>query len=132
MPRLLELQDRTTIRIEDEHFGEGGTGKVYRILEPISLKNQVVKLYYDNKRTHETELKIKNLASRTIKQSEHESIVWIKDIVYECGKFAGFTMNYADGINFSDFLSPSAYSVQTDHQIPSQIDHQFCWRKMLE
>jgi hypothetical protein len=105
MPRVLQLQDNTNITIESTPFGNGGTGEVFKIISPSSLTNQVVKIYFPKKQTVESELKIKDLASRQIRQSEHESIIWIKNVVYEKAKFVGFTMNFANGIDLIDFLT---------------------------
>lgn len=105
MPRVLQLQDNTNISIESTPFGSGGSGDVFKILSPASLTHQVVKLYHKERLTNDAELKIKDLATRKIKQSEHESIIWVKNIVFESGTFAGFTMNFANGINLEKFLN---------------------------
>ena len=105
MPRVLQLEDKTNITIETEPFGSGGSGEVFRILSPSYFTSQVVKLYYKERLTKEAENKIRYLVSKEINQGEHESIVWIKNVVLDNGKFAGFTMNYADGIGLEQFLN---------------------------
>jgi len=105
MPRVLQLQDNTNITIESTPFGSGGSGDVFKILSPTNLTHQVVKLYHKERLTTDAELKIKDLATRKVKQSEHESIIWVKNIVFESGTFAGFTMNFANGINLGKFLN---------------------------
>ncbi len=105
MPRVLQLQDNTNITIESTPFGSGGSGDVFKILSPTTLTHQVVKLYHKERLTNDAELKIKDLATRKVKQSEHESIIWVKNIVFESGTFVGFTMNFANGINLEKFLN---------------------------
>jgi len=105
MPRVLQLEDKTNITIDTEPCGSGGSGEVYKILSPSYLTNQVVKLYHKERLTKEAENKIRHLISKKINQGEHESIVWIKNVVLDNGKFAGFTMNYADGIGLEQFLN---------------------------
>jgi len=105
MPRVLQLEDKTSITIDTEPCGSGGSGEVYKILSPTYLTNQVVKLYHKERLTKEAENKIRHLISKKINQGEHESIVWIKNVVLDNGKFAGFTMNYADGIGLEQFLN---------------------------
>ncbi|MEO8821746.1 MAG: hypothetical protein ABI267_02235 [Ginsengibacter sp.] len=105
MPRVLHLEDKTTITIDSEPFGSGGSGDVFRILSPSHLSNQVVKLYHNERLTNDAENKIRHLVSTRISQREHESIVWIKNVVLDDGKFVGFTMNYADGIGLEQFLN---------------------------
>lgn len=105
MQRVLQLEDKTNITIDTEPWGSGGSGDVYKILSPSYLANQVVKLYHKERLTKEAENKIRYLISKKINQGEHESIVWIKNVVLDNGKFAGFTMNYADGIGLEQFLN---------------------------
>ena len=105
MPRILQLEDKTNITIDTEPCGSGGSGDVYKIISPSHYTNQVVKLYHKERLTKEAENKIRHLVSKRINQGEHESIVWIKNVVLDNGKFAGFTMNYADGIGLEQFLN---------------------------
>jgi hypothetical protein len=105
MPRVLQLEDKTGITIDTESCGSGGSGDVFKIISPSHLTNQVVKLYHKDRLTKEAENKIRHLVSKKINQGEHESIVWIKNVVLDNGKFAGFTMNYADGIGLEQFLN---------------------------
>lgn len=105
MPRVLQLEDKTSITINSEPCGSGGSGEVYKILSPSYLTNQVVKLYHKERLTKEAENKIRHLIFKKINQGEHESIVWIKNVVLDNGKFVGFTMNYADGIGLEQFLN---------------------------
>lgn len=102
--RVLQLEDKTNITIEPEPCGSGGSGDVYKILSPSHLTNQVVKLYHKDRLTKEAENKISHLVSKKINQGDHESIVWIKNVVFENGKFAGFTMNYAEGVGLEKFF----------------------------
>ncbi len=104
MPRVLQLEDGSNITIDTEPFGNGGSGDVFKILSPSHLTNQVVKLYHKERLTNEAENKIKYLVSKRINQGEHESIVWIKNIVLDNGRFVGFTMNYADGVGLEKFF----------------------------
>jgi len=105
MPRALQLDNKTNITIDTEPFDSGGAGDVYKILSPTNLAHQVVKLYHKERLTKDAEEKIKYLVSKKISQGEHESIVWVKNIVFDNGKFVGFTMNYADGIGLGQFLN---------------------------
>ncbi|HWY36557.1 MAG TPA: hypothetical protein VNX68_18080, partial [Nitrosopumilaceae archaeon] len=105
MPRVLQIDDKTNITIATEPCGSGGSGDVFKILSPTNLTNQVVKLYHQERLTKESEEKIKYLVLKKINQGEHESIVWIKNVVLDNGKFVGFTMNYADGIGLEQFLN---------------------------
>ncbi len=105
MSRVLQLEDKTNITIDTEPCGSGGSGDVFKIISPPYLKNQVVKLYHKERLTKEAENKIRYLVSKKINQGEHESIVWIKNLVVENGKFIGFTMNYANGIGLEQFLN---------------------------
>ena len=104
MSRIVQLESGVTITI-DEPFDEGGSGTVHKILSPASLTNEVVKLYNKEKLTKEAEQKIRYLISRELKQDEHESIIWIKDVIVENGKFIGFKMNFAKGIGLHQFLN---------------------------
>ena len=105
MSRVLQLEDKTNIIIDTEPCGSGGSGEVFKILSPSYLTNQVIKLYHKERLTKETENKIKHLVSKRINQGQHESIVWIKNVVLDNGKFAGFIMNYADGIGLEQLLN---------------------------
>ena len=105
MSRVLQLDNKTNITIDTDPCGSGGSGEVYKILSPINLTNQVVKLYHKERLTKEAEEKIKYLVLKKINQNDHESIVWIKNVVVDNGKFVGFTMNYADGIGLEQFLN---------------------------
>ncbi|MBK7884803.1 MAG: hypothetical protein IPJ81_14215 [Chitinophagaceae bacterium] len=105
MPRVLHLEDKTNITIDTEPYGSGGSGDVFKILSPSHFTNQVVKLYHKERLTKEAENKIRHLISKKINQGEHESIVWIKNVVLDNGRFVGFTMNYADGIGLEQFLN---------------------------
>ena len=93
MPRVLQLDNKTNITIDTEPCGSGGSGEVYKILSPTTLTNQVVKLYHQERLTKDAEEKIKYLVSKKINQSEHESIVWIKNVVVDNGKFVGLTLS---------------------------------------
>lgn len=105
MPRILQLDNKINISIGAEPCGSGGSGEVYKILSPVNLTEQVVKLYHKERLTKESEDKIKYLILKKIDQGEHESIVWIKNLVVDNGKFVGFTMNYAAGIGLEQFLN---------------------------
>lgn len=105
MPRVLQLDDKTQITIDEDPCGSGGSGEVYKISSPATLSQQVVKLYHKERLTKEAEDKIRYLSLKKIYQGDHESIVWIKNLVFDSGKFVGFTMNYAKGIGLEQFLN---------------------------
>lgn len=105
MPRVLQLQNNTNITIESIAFGSGGSGDVFKIIAPSNYTHQVVKLYHSDRLNTITERKVKKILATPIQFADHESIIWIKDVVYENGVFVGFTMNYAEGVNLGNFLN---------------------------
>ena len=76
MSRVLQLDNKTNITIDTDPCGSGGSGEVYKILSPINLTNQVVKLYHKERLTKEAEEKIKKplITNIDTKISKIESI----------------------------------------------------------
>ena len=100
MSKSVHLKNGTILRLQDKAFANGGEAELFKIISPKHLKDQVVKKYKPEKRTKEREEKSIFLAKNPPviqKDIEHHSVIWINEIVYENGKFCGFTMPFAKG-----------------------------------
>ena len=88
-------------------LGSGGEGTVYAVTDNPSL---CVKIYHEQKRTPELELKIKAMIDAPPKDptlaAGHYSICWPTHLVYEdevCTKFLGFAMPLIDKKVFKEY-----------------------------
>lgn len=101
MPKKVTLhQSNETIQLEGTPFAAGGEGELFKIIAPSHYRNYVAKLYFENKRTELQATKIHYLIGNPpelVQQEGHQSIIWMKDSVYENGQFAGFIMPMAEG-----------------------------------
>ncbi len=100
MPTSVKLKNGIELKLEQRAFASGGEGELFRIINPVSYQNQVVKIYKLEKRTKEREEKTEFLASNPPSfqfQEGHHSVVWVNEVVFENGKFCGFTMAMAKG-----------------------------------
>jgi|LakMenEpi03Aug12_release.lakeMendotaPanAssembly.Ray.scaffolds.fasta_scaffold24786_7 DNA-binding helix-hairpin-helix protein with protein kinase domain len=100
MPTSVQLKNGTTLQLEHKAFASGGEGELFRITNPISFQNQVVKIYKLEKRTKERENKTEFLATNppTLQVHDgHHSVIWVNQVVFDNGKFCGFTMPIAKG-----------------------------------
>ncbi|MCW3466956.1 protein kinase domain-containing protein [Chitinophaga nivalis] len=99
MSKIVQLKNGTKLLLEDKAFASGGEGDLFRIINPVSFQKQVVKIYKPDKRTKEREQKIEYLAANLplLHQDDHHSVIWVNQVVYENGKFIGFTMPAAKG-----------------------------------
>jgi len=100
MPQQVQLKNGTALTIEDDAFADGGEGELFRILQPATFKDQVVKLFYTVKRTADRERKIDFLIRnppKSLGQNGHHPVIWPAQTVYQGGTFAGFTMPLAHG-----------------------------------
>ena len=100
MQTSVQLKNGTTLQLEHKAFASGGEGELFRIINPVSFQNQVVKIYKSEKRTVERENKTEFLATNPpIFQVHdgHHSVIWVNQVVFDNGKFCGFTMPIAKG-----------------------------------
>ena len=96
----VQLKNGTVLQLESKAFKSGGEGELYRITHPVSFQNQVVKIYKPEKITKERENKIEFLAGNPPSlqvQDGHHSVIWVNQVVFNHGKFCGFTMHIAKG-----------------------------------
>ena len=102
MPRQLHLSNRSMLSIEDTAFASGGEGDIYRIVQPASYKQHVVKIYKPSKRSNDRAQKIKHLIANPPlllgDNAQHKMLIWASDIVFERDNFVGFLMPIAQGI----------------------------------
>ncbi len=95
-----QLQNGTTIWLENKPFAQGGEGDLYKITKPIEYSTYIVKLYKKEKLTPEREKKIQYLVKnppRIQATNGHHTVVWAKELVYQLGKFVGFLMPLTKG-----------------------------------
>lgn len=100
MPQQVQLKNGATLTIEDKAFADGGEGELFRILQPETFKDQVVKLFRTEKRTPDRERKVDFLIKnppKSLGQSGHHPVIWPTQTIYQEGTFAGFTMPLALG-----------------------------------
>src|SRR5688500_8874263 len=100
MSKKLQLKIGVEIIIEDAPFANGGEGDLFRILSPSNFKDQVAKIYKQDKRSKEREHKIKFLSQNQPQIQVHGgnySVIWVNQVAYENGSFVGFIMPIAKG-----------------------------------
>jgi serine/threonine protein kinase len=97
---MLITDKNVPIQIASKPFASGGEGEVYHITSPKNFSKQIVKIFKPSKRTVEREAKMKYMLAHPPAYLDEASnaIVWVKDLVYEEGKFVGYTMNMAYGV----------------------------------
>lgn len=131
MPTSVQLKNGTTLQLEHKAFASGGEGELFRINNPTSFQNQVVKIYKPEKRTKERENKTEFLANNppTLQiQDGHHSIIWVNQVVYDNGKFCGFTMPIAKGEKLEFLCHPKLPKIlnnewaKFDFQSPKAIE----------
>ncbi len=95
---MLTLSDGSQIQLSDKPLGKGGEGEVYEIKSPSHYTNHVAKKYKNP--TPEREQKLKHLKDNPpqIEENGHIFLIWPLDILYDNGKFIGFIMPRAEGI----------------------------------
>lgn len=113
---MLTLSNGTQIQLSPKPLGRGGEGEVFEIKSPKNQINNVAKVFFDNKRTSESEQKLKYLISNPpqIAENGHTYLIWALDLLYDNGKFIGFIMPRAEGIELEvicddDFLNYKQY-----------------------
>jgi len=109
MPKSVQLKNGTTLQLEHNAFASGGEGELFRIINPESFQNQVAKIYKSEKRTKERENKTVFLATNppTLQVHDgHHSVIWVNQVVFENGKFCGFTMPIAKGVKLELLCHP--------------------------
>lgn len=113
---MLTLSDGSQIQLSVKPLGRGGEGEVFEIKNPKHHINNVAKVFYDAKRTPEREQKLKHLIDNPpqIEENGHTFLIWALDILYDNGKFIGFIMPRAEGIELEllcddDFLNYPEY-----------------------
>lgn len=100
MSKYVRLKNGTALTLELRPFASGGEGDLYKITNPTSFLNQVVKIYKPEKRTKERESKTEFLAENRPSiqiQDGHHSVIWVNQLIYDNGLFCGFTMPIAKG-----------------------------------
>lgn len=108
MHKEVTFKNGTKLYIESKPFASGGEGDLHRIIAPINFQSQVVKIYKIEKRTKQREEKLDYLIRRKPdlpNTDKHTSVVWINQIIYENGKFCGFSMNLVNGIKLEMLCS---------------------------
>ncbi len=87
------------IVLETEPFASGGEGNIHKILSP-NYGKFVVKVYHKSKRTTTKEQKIRYLLNNppsAQNENGHNSLVWVKGMIYGDNGFLGLMMPYAKG-----------------------------------
>lgn len=116
---MLITDKNVPIQIAAKPFASGGEGEVYNITSPKNCSKQIVKVFKPSKRTPEREAKMKYMLAHppAYLSDASNAIVWVKDLVYEDGKFVGYTMNMAYGVKL-EYLCGSkvAKSIGKDFQ----------------
>jgi serine/threonine protein kinase len=99
------------ITLSAKPFAGGGEGNLYKIKAPQKLRKYVAKLYHQHKLSPTRERKINYLAAYPPIQSDenagaHNSVIWVKDALYDRGKFVGFIMPYTEGEKLEILCTP--------------------------
>lgn len=99
------------ITLSAKPFAGGGEGNLYKIIAPQKLRKYVAKLYHQHKLSPTRERKIKYLSTYPPTQSDenagaHNSVIWVKDALYDKGKFVGFIMPYTEGEKLEILCTP--------------------------
>jgi len=100
MARQVQIKNGQFLTIADRPFASGGEGDLYKVPGVKDYENLVVKIYKPEKQTAERERKIDFLSKNPPNldmQGGHSSVIWVDKLVYERGKFCGFTMPLARG-----------------------------------
>ena len=121
MPRQVQIKNGPTITIADKPFASGGEGDLYKITAPKDYTHLVAKIYKPEKQTAERERKIDFLSRNPPglhEHTNHDPVVWIDRLIYQNGKFAGFTMPFAKGEKLEMLCNP---------KLPPQLGHD--WKK---
>ncbi|TAH19644.1 MAG: hypothetical protein EAZ08_08060 [Cytophagales bacterium] len=97
---MLTLQNGLELQIATKPFASGGEGEVYHITSPKNLSNHIVKLFKPSKRTPERAEKVSYMLAHPPAHLHDASnaVVWVENLVYQDGKFAGYTMQMAQGV----------------------------------
>lgn len=99
------------VTLSAKPFAGGGEGNLYKIKTPQNLRKYVAKLYHQHKLSPTREQKINYLAAYPPIQSDenagaHNSVIWVKDALYDRGKFVGFIMPYTEGEKLEILCTP--------------------------
>jgi serine/threonine protein kinase len=99
------------ITLSAKPFAGGGEGNLYKITTPQKLRKYVAKLYHPHKLSSTREEKINYLAAYPPIQSAenggaHNSVIWVKDALYDKGRFVGFIMPYTEGEKLEILCTP--------------------------
>lgn len=99
------------ISLSAKPFAGGGEGNLYKITTPKKLRKYVAKLYHAHKLSPTREEKINYLAAYPPMELDentgaHSSVVWVKEALYDRGKFVGFIMPYTDGEKLEILCTP--------------------------
>jgi serine/threonine protein kinase len=99
------------VTLSAKHFAGGGEGNLYKITAPQKLRKYVAKLYHPHKLSPTREEKINYLAAYPPIQSAenggaHNSVIWVKDALYDNGRFVGFIMPYTEGEKLEILCTP--------------------------
>ncbi|SFE88199.1 protein kinase domain-containing protein [Thermoflexibacter ruber] len=132
---MLITDKNVPIQIASKPFASGGEGEVYNITSPKNFSKQIVKIFKPSKRTAEREAKIQYMLAHppAYLSNASNAIVWVKDLVYEEGKFVGYTMNMAYGVKL-EYLCGSkvAKSIGKDFQkYDFKYKEAYFWRLKL-
>ncbi len=103
-----------TIRALPEPIGRGGEGIVYQISSPAEWRSHVVKVYHPQESKPEREEKLRYMLAHVPLVSDHLSLIWPNELVYENGQFAGFIMRRARGEYDLTILSSLKLSKRLD------------------
>jgi len=99
------------ISLSAKPFAGGGEGNLYKITAPKNFKKYVAKLYHPHKLSSTREEKINYLAAYSPvelgeNRGAHNSVIWVKDALYDRGKFVGFIMPYTEGEKLEILCTP--------------------------
>lgn len=103
------------IELEAEPLGKGGEGQVFTVLLPLRFSNYVVKILKEpDKRVN----KIRHFIANPPRKDSggHSYLAWPEEELHENGRFVGFLMPRARGVEFEKLCLPSL------HNLPQEFD----------
>lgn len=100
MSKTVHLKNGTKIQLANSSFAKGGEGELFEIISPNTYCDKVAKIFSPNKRDKERETKLEYLlknAPPSTGNTNHNSIIWVTDLIFDNGSFVGFLMPVAKG-----------------------------------
>ena len=100
MANSLQTRSGIKLALDKVAFASGGEGDLFKILSPSNYTNRIVKIYKSDKRTKERQSKVEYLINNPLNfDVDNHSVIWIEEIVFDSGNFAGIILPYATGVS---------------------------------